>query len=864
MIDKAQFVKVTSTLSGSQDLGNQLFCALLRSVGVEARLVCSMQPLPFGTAGAKLPTPTHSKPTFYANPRSAEATSADEGSLTGSASEGPGSKAPKGRRRRIGQPSLAIAGTSQLPPTVEKKRPKKIMRTLEYPIFWVEAFNSAYQLWVPVDAVVTGTIGKPAKLEPPASYTLNTLSYVVAFDEHSYARDVTRRYAKAYNAKTRKLRVESTGNGERWWRKALKPFRPYTMPDRYQVEDAELANKEAQEGLPNNVQDFKNHPYYALERHLKRHEVIFPKRPVGKVNAGKTSGNKIENVYRRIDVQVVRSAEKWYRLGREIKPGEQPLKHVTARTSRDRRIDEDNDKEEPATTALYAASQTRLYIPTPVVEGKIMKNAYGNLDVYVPSMVPPGAVHIPHKLAARAAKLLGVDYADAVTGFTFKGRIGEAVKQGVIVACENGDAVESVIRGFEDVSQQAEDAKRSAESLRLWRRFLTGLRIGVRIGIYDSGGTASSSKTQALRQELEKEEAKDQDTPEAGGFFPDASEETIPTFARYRANAQPRSLLSAYQKLDDLSQSDGEETAEAIDEAAPRLRRRRKAEPELTASDSEDGYVPETARSLRSRRTQAKQKSPERQEELRIPERRNLRRNAGNQISISASEGYDEAGGFLPDVTLEEEEEEEIEEISGGGFFRGSNDNSELAKAFVLEEDDAEKTRGVEASVADDGKHNPDDHEDLHGGGFIMDAPTTADQYSTRAPSGNDDVSMLGGGFDLETVSEDNIKLPHRLDLDSYDYDLPGGKGSLEHQVEAIEDGVTDGDEPGHTRTDNMEDVATETAPMKIVDTVHGAPSVMSAHQAKHADVASEDDKDSLMSHDPEDDEAEPEWLNSD
>ena len=200
-----------------------------------------------------------------------------------------------------------------------KKKRQTAKHILDYPIFWVEAFDAAYQRWIAVDATVTGTVNKPTKLEPPASNEQNLMSYVVAFDDLGYARDVTKRYTKAYNAKTRKLRVESTANGERWWRLALKPFRSSRHEDRDQVEDAELAKKEAQEGLPNNVQDFKDHPYYALERHLKRHEVIFPKRPVGKVNAGKSSSSNIENVYRRSDVQLVRSADKWYRVGREIK-----------------------------------------------------------------------------------------------------------------------------------------------------------------------------------------------------------------------------------------------------------------------------------------------------------------------------------------------------------------------------------------------------------------------------------------------------------------------------------------------------------------------------------------------------------------
>ena len=144
------------------------------------------------------------------------------------------------------------------------------------------------------------------------------MTYVIAFEDDGSARDVTRRYVKAYNGKTRRHRVEVMSGGERWWRRVMKMFRRSYPLDRDQLEDAELSAKEAQEPMPRNVQDFKGHPYYALERHMKRHEVIHPKREVGKVSAGR-SNDALETIYRRRDVHSVKSAEKWYRLGREIK-----------------------------------------------------------------------------------------------------------------------------------------------------------------------------------------------------------------------------------------------------------------------------------------------------------------------------------------------------------------------------------------------------------------------------------------------------------------------------------------------------------------------------------------------------------------
>src|SRR6202034_2094070 len=101
----------------------------------------------------------------------------------------------------------------------------------------------------------------------------------------------------------------------------------------------------------------------------------------------------------------------------------------------------------------------------PVVDGRVPRNAYGNLDVYVPSMIPAGAIHVQHPLAARSAKLLGVDYADAVTGFDFKGRQGTAIVNGIVVAAEYREAFVEAIRAMEHEQAQVEQAKRTPLAL---------------------------------------------------------------------------------------------------------------------------------------------------------------------------------------------------------------------------------------------------------------------------------------------------------------------------------------------------------------------------------------------------------------
>lgn len=124
-IEKHAFIKAATTLSGSQDMGAQLFCALLRCVGVEARLICSLQPLPFGTAATKLSTPLKGKSTVYAG-SDKDNTSGGETS-GGSASEGSSSSRRRiiapGRIRRLGNAALN-AGSSTPGPRPPGNKPQ--------------------------------------------------------------------------------------------------------------------------------------------------------------------------------------------------------------------------------------------------------------------------------------------------------------------------------------------------------------------------------------------------------------------------------------------------------------------------------------------------------------------------------------------------------------------------------------------------------------------------------------------------------------------------------------------------------------------------------------------------------------------
>ncbi|KAL6714347.1 hypothetical protein ACLMJK_007770 [Lecanora helva] len=512
-------------LQGSRDVGAQLFCAMLRSAGVDARLICSLQPLPFQPSQKVELSQVQNRSRHLSQSRDQDGSKTDGQNdllIDPSSSK----HATAANKRRSVSPQVEM---------LSSRKQRKPPRESKYPVYWVEAFNEAVQKWVPVDPLVTKTIAKPSRFEPPAGESENNMTYVIGFEDEGSARDVTRRYVKAYNAKTRRERVEFTSGGERWWRKVLKMYRGRYQMDRDQLEDAELANKEAAEPMPRNVQDFKEHPYYALERHLRRHEAIHPRREVGKVGTGR-AGNigALEPIFRRRDVHMVKSADKWYRLGREIKSGEQPLKRVAARRNRQHSLDVDDHEatdEDNAGTALYAAYQTTQYSAPPVVNGMIPKNAYGNLDIYVPSMVPPGGTHISNPETAKAVKIIGVDYADAITGFSFKGRHGTAIVKGAVVANEYQEAIEEVLKAFEHDRARAEEERRSLEVLRMWKKLLAGLRVRERIAGYEVEG----ERHEVVKEEMERVDEEDGEEEEGGGgFLPDrdANDDIQPTAGR--------------------------------------------------------------------------------------------------------------------------------------------------------------------------------------------------------------------------------------------------------------------------------------------------------------------------------------------
>ena len=123
--------------------------------------------------------------------------------------------------------------------------------------------------------------------------------------------------------------------------------------------------------------------------------------------------------------------------------------------------------------------------------------------------------------ASRAARILGIDYADALTGFEFRGRHGTAVLKGVILAVEYREAVEAVIEGFRDEEARVEEEMRKLTALRMWKRFLVGLRIKERVDTYEVEGEEPVKVQEDDDDDDDGMQSEEYIDDGAGGFFPE-------------------------------------------------------------------------------------------------------------------------------------------------------------------------------------------------------------------------------------------------------------------------------------------------------------------------------------------------------
>ncbi|KAL7786342.1 hypothetical protein V8C37DRAFT_392391 [Trichoderma ceciliae] len=574
---------------GSRDVGAQLFTALLRGLGIDARMAASLQPLGFGWNKLEDADPEEdekkdSTPIKSMNKKNIGKKAAKDVTRK-KVEEKPKINSSTPSRARSARPvtqlpvftiqesdddlELEYKDTDDesvevdLAPKTKSIDAKRFDKDLEFPHYWTEVLSPATKKYLSVDPIVKGTVAVNRDLvetfEPrgaKADRARQVITYVVGYSRDGTAKDVTVRYLKrqVLPGRTKGVRMplekvpiyNRNGKVKRyemldWFKTAMSGYgrggknHPLTEVDQEEeatdLKPAKAEKKEVKEG-EETLQYYKQSKEFALARHLKREEALIRGAEPVKVFKNKGKGGKVdeEDVYLRSDVVLVKSAESWHKQGRAPLAGEEPLKRVPYRAATLNRKREILEAEamtgQKVLQGLYSFDQTDWIIPPPIKDGVIPKNEYGNIDLFAEHMCPEGAVHVPFRGVGKVCKRLGIDYAEAVVDFEFGHRMAVPVIQGVVIAEEHHDRVMVELEKDEAERVRKEDEKRRKAALGKWRKFLMGMRIVERIRQEYGEIDENVSVFGHSRAGIQAgESSKVHDEDLAGGFLPEGYEE---------------------------------------------------------------------------------------------------------------------------------------------------------------------------------------------------------------------------------------------------------------------------------------------------------------------------------------------------
>lgn len=431
------FKRCARSCRGSRDIGSQLFTALLRGLGLDARLVANLQTLGYGWTKLEDAEPESNKEwektsaTSNYAPITQDADQDPAQTPTKKPTKTKAMVSPARSRKTKQTDTIVIDDSDELEmeykdsddesiielesvPRRAPKPAKKLDPDLEYPHYWTEVLSPVTNKYLPVDPVVKGIVATNRELveslEPrggKADKARQIMAYVVGYSSDGTAKDVTVRYLKrqlwpgrtkghrapiekvpVYNQNGRVKRYEQAD----WFKAAMSGYRrghqnaPITeiddLEDSTDLKPAQPEKKEVKEG-EETLQYYKQSKEFALERHLKREEALRPGAKPAKIFKNKVKGGKFEeeDVFMRTDILNVKSAETWHKQGRAPLAGERPLKRVpyrAATTNRRREIAEaEAATGEKVLQGLYSFDQTEWIIPPPIENGIIPKNNYG-------------------------------------------------------------------------------------------------------------------------------------------------------------------------------------------------------------------------------------------------------------------------------------------------------------------------------------------------------------------------------------------------------------------------------------------------------------------------------------------------------
>lgn len=436
-----EFLLVIKKFQHNRDVGAQIFTALLRSLGFEARLVFSL-------------------------------------------------------------PLVSSKTLQKLQPKLNQKilRANKD-NDLLYPYFWTELVNPLN----PSEIFVIETqcyfddekqlirlnrnLSNVSKSYTSAFFPIQnplcqmSMHYVLSFSNSNLVLDVSSRYMSdiSYRWFNRlDLRTES-GRAALLLQslvRILNSGKNYTVEDNLELDSLRTIAMH-NFNIPNSLSAMKKSPNFTTKSTLRYNEVISS----NAVAIAKSFNGKKRHVYFKNDLVVVKSEQQWKFCGRSIKPEDigDPIKVAKAnpRTIYRRRVLHMNDMTNPELNKLplYSFSQTCPYIKPEIINGVLPRNRYGNIEIFRTNMVPDGCVWLKMSDIELALSKSQVQYVPIVVGFAFKSGSAYPVKNGVIVLTEDEVTAKMIWLTYKIKEQRINQRDKVLRSLYSWQVLLNKVRV---------------------------------------------------------------------------------------------------------------------------------------------------------------------------------------------------------------------------------------------------------------------------------------------------------------------------------------------------------------------------------------------------
>ncbi|SGZ40075.1 uncharacterized protein HGUI_02275 [Hanseniaspora guilliermondii] len=420
--------------------------------------------------------------------------------------------------------------------------------SINFPIFWCEVWDKYTKKWLTCDPVYFKTVERHvsngntlSKLCPRNAKEEQRLitRYVVAYNKNLKIRDVTPRYTNRYFSKVYTKKFKNDKSLELWYNDLLitmsVKFNKENGKKNLKIDDYEdkfMEEKLSIETFPDSIKDFHNHPKFILSSKIPTTKVHLnpDAKPVGFF--------KNDKVYLREDLQLLKSKNKWLREGRSVLEGSKPKKIVKNYMVSKRG---QSDARENAETELFTYDQTETFKPsTPLSNGAIITNKFGNIEVYHPNMIPVGCVLIEHPLVTKAADYLKIKYAKAVVGWDFSGENRVKGKNntskatanfgGIVCLEKYQEAVWCIIEELENIAREKKMIDRQKHNMRKWVELFKRLKIKERLdGEINASGWLSqnTNQTDTMNEDVisEKEIAESDNSEQFEGGFEVSEEE---------------------------------------------------------------------------------------------------------------------------------------------------------------------------------------------------------------------------------------------------------------------------------------------------------------------------------------------------